>query len=417
MSDFFQIFGAFGQAFNYFGWIILPVAFFYIFKVLWLDFVIDYSERSWLKGLEWTMLEIVPSRNIEKGPKLMESIYAGITGVLTTYSTFDTYLKGAFTDRFSVELFGDQGTVHFLVRVQKKYRNLVEAQIYAQYPDAEITEVEDYTSKFPKVIPNKYWDLWGSDFEFIMPDPYPIRTYDKFEEDITGTMIDPMAALVEVIGSLTPGQYLWLQYVLEPQPEKWKLKQIDLINKLAFRSLSSKGGIWADLVDVFSNLIKGLFAPVEFKGAEKKEEQPLEFRLTPVEKDVLKAVEENLGRNMFRTKMRMIYLGKRENFDKTYVSAFVGSIKQFNDLNMNQVKPEDISKTYGNYLFKKERMAFRQRKIYKRYMGRNMDGKNVVFSTKEMATIFHFPDMGVMSPSVLRVTSKLGQAPPNLPIR
>lgn len=417
ISAFLNYLEGFGRVFSYTWFIILPIAFFYIFKVVWLDYARVHSPRSWVKGLQWVLLEVVPSRNIESGPKLMESIYAGLTGVLTTYNVFDTYLKGAFTDRFSLELVGEDGKAHFYIRTMKKYRNLVEAQVYAQYPDAEIIQVPDYTTRFPKVVPNKYWDLWGTDFEFIMAAPFPIRTYDKFEEDITGTMIDPMAALVEVIGTLSPGQNIWLQYVLEPLPEKWKNEQIAVINKLKGVETPVKKGFLGDMMDVFFSLGKALLAPVEFKAAEKKDQPPLEFRLTPVEKEILKAVEENLGRNSFKVKMRFLYLGKRESFDKTYVSAFIGAIKQFNDLNMNQVKPNDTSKTYANYLFKKERQAMRQRKIYNRYKSRNMDGALVVFSTKELATVFHFPDLGVKSPSVLRTASKLGTAPPNLPVR
>lgn len=412
----FQTFGAAGQVFYHTWFIILPIAFYYIFKIIWLDFARFRSERSWFRGLEWVMLEIIPPREIEKGPKTMESIFSGIAGVLTTHNTFDAYLKGAFTDRFSLEMVGEEGKTHFYIRTQKKYRNLVEAQIYAQYPDAEIQEAFDYTNNFPRVIPNKYWELWGTDFEFVMPPAYPIRTYDKFEETVTGEMVDPMAALAEVMGTLGPGQHIWLQYVLEPLKEDWKKEQKKVIDKLTGRASESSIGLWADIVDVFSNIIKALFSPVEFSKAEKKEEAPLEFRLTPVEKEILKAVEENLGRNSFKTKMRFIYLGKADGFEKPYVSSFIGAIKQFNDMNMNQVKPNDISKTYANFLFKEARLALRQRKIYNRYRNRNMDGANVVFSTKELATVFHFPDMGVRSPSVPRIASKLGTAPANLPI-
>jgi hypothetical protein len=45
-----------------------------------------------------------------------------------------------------------------------------------------------------------------------------------------------------------------------------------------------------------------------------------------------------------------------------------------------------------------------------------MDGAKIVMSAKEMATLFHFPDMGVKSPSIRRVESKLGSAPANLPV-
>jgi hypothetical protein len=413
------IFSAFGQAIANFWWLIFPIMLYFIFKIIWVDYVAFYSPGSWHKSQEWTYLELIPPREIERGPKPMESFFQGITSVLTTYSTFQKYLAGAmWHDRFSLEIVGEEGKIHFIIRTQKKHRNMIEAQIYAQYPDAEIREVPDYTESFPKVIPNIDWTLWGSDLEFVAPGAYPIKTYDKFEESITGEMIDPMAALMEVLGTLGPGEHAWLQFVIQPLPEKWGIEkeQKKIIEKLTGRGSGEIAGLASHIGDVFSNLIPGLFAPPVFNAAAKKDEAPLEFRLTPIEKDILKAVEDNLGKNFFSSKIRLLYIARKEIYDSARVGSIFGAIKQFNEINYNQFKPDDTSKTYGNYLFKKQRLAFRQRKIYNRYKNRNMDGTKLPLSVKELATIFHFPDMGVKSPATPRTAAKLGSAPANLPI-
>ncbi|MEI6587674.1 MAG: hypothetical protein WCO05_01865 [Candidatus Moraniibacteriota bacterium] len=417
----FDILNYSGSVFASYWWVILPAPFWYIFNIVWFDYVSHYGADCWNSKYKWTMLEVIPPREIERGPKPMEIFFTGLSGVISTHNHFSIWLDGAFRqDFFGLELVGEEGKVHYYIRLLKKHRNLVEAQIYAQYPEAQVMEVEDYYTKFPKVIPNKKWDLWGADFIFVKPDPYyPIKTYDQFEESITGEMIDPMAALVEVLGTLGPGQHIWLQYVIVPVQEGESIKGGKVLaDKLKFRATESTGGrLIADVVDVLSNLWAGLFAPPEFKVATaKKDELPLEMRLSTVEKDILKAVEENLGKNFFKTKMRMIYLGKREGFDKSHVSAFVGAIKQFNDLNMNQIKPEDISKTYGQIFFVNRIANLRKRKIYDRYRRRNMDGANLMLSTKELATMFHFPDLSVKSHAITQTTSKLGAAPSNLPI-
>ncbi len=420
INQFFQIIKVIGETIYFFWWIIFPITFYYIFKIIWIDFVAIYSSHSWYNSQKWSLLEIIPPREIEKGPQMMENIFIGLTGVLTTFDTFSEYITGAwYHDRFTVELIGAEGKIHFYIRTQKKYRNMVRSHIYAQYPDAQILEVEDYVENFPKVVPNKHWDMWGTDFEFVANDAIPIKTYDKFEENVTGEMIDPMAALTESLGSLAPGQHLWLQFILQPLPEPRKKELEGIIKELKGEAKESFNGVAQDLLEVLNlkNIIKGLFTKIEFQGTEKDVLQPLEFRLSPMEKERLKATEENLGRNLFSTKMRMIYLGRRENFDKSNMSAFIGAIKQFNDLNLNQVKPEDISKTYANIFFTEGRLALRKRKLYDRYKKRNMDGKKIIFSTKELATVFHFPDMGVKTPAIQRVDSKLGSAPGNLPIK
>ena len=418
--NFFEIFRTLGTVFYYVWWVILVWPLWYIFYLMWLEYVAIYADNSYYSKYKWTMLEVIPPREVERGPKPMEIFFTGLTGVIMNPNPFDINIGGFFRqDPFSFELVGEEGRVHYYIRTVKNRRNMVEAQIYAQFPEAQIIEVEDYYDKFPKIVPNRDWDLWGTDFDFAQKDPYyPIKTYDQFEESITGEMIDPMAALVEQLGTLGPGQHLWLQYMAVPVPEGDSIKGGKaLLDKLKGRTAVPTTGFLGHLMDVISSIFSAMSGPVEFKAAAtKKDEQPLDLRLSPVERDTLKAVEENLGKNFFKTKMRMIYIGKRDGFDKAYCGAFIGAIKQFNDLNLNQVKPEAISKTAGTIFFTKQRADFRKRKIYDRYRRRNMDGYNLLLSTKELATMFHFPNITVKSPAIAQATSRLGVAPANLPV-
>lgn len=416
--------GGFFTVLYHVWWIVLPPFLYIIFKEIWSDFVLAYSADAYMSKWKWTMLEIIPPRDLEKGPKPFESIYAGLSGVMASPNTFDKWIKGTLTQpRFSLELVSEEGKVHYYIRTFKEFGNLVKAQIYAHYPDAEVLEVEDYYQKFPKIVPNRDWDLWGTDFQFVdskMSPYYPMRTYDKFQEDFTGEMIDPMASVVETMGNLGPGQHLWLQMVLSPIPEPDTVKAgKELINAMTGREVKKKLTHKDHLMDVLSNLTN-IFRgkPLEFKSEAKKDDSALSLdqRLTPVERDIYKAVQENIARNNYKTKMRMILIGHRDGFDKSNVSAFIGALKQFNDFNMNQIKPEDISKTYGKIFFTKGIAAMRKRKIYDRYRRRNMDGANLILSTKELATIFHFPTITVKSPAITQTSSKWGAAPANLPI-
>jgi hypothetical protein len=400
------------QSFTEFWWLILPWPLWAVFKIVWMDYV----TKVWANSLQWTMLDVIPPKDLERGPKLMEAIYQVMSGVVVSYNAFEEYILGMFTDRFSMELVGIDGKVHFYIRTQKRYQNLIEAQIYSQYPDAQILEVNDYTKSFPAIVPNRDWNLWGSDLELSEPAPFPIRTYDKFEEDVTGELIDPMAAFVELLGSLGLGQHMWIQFVIKPEGEVWRQKQMKYVEKLAGREKEEEKGVLGHFADVLANLFNALWGPVEFAGQEKKEQQPLEFRLTPGEKDQLKALEENLSKNMYTVKVRFVYLGKKEGFDMANVTAFFGVMRQFNDLNTNNLKPENWSKTYAHFVNIQPRLYRRKRKLYKRYKDRDMDGKKVVFSTSELATLFHFPDMSVKGPAMQKVESKRGSAPSNLPV-
>ena len=403
--------------------VILPPALYFIFKLLWMDHIHGVYGAQ----ISSVLLEIIPPRDVEKSPKVMESVFDGISGTDKGPTTVEEFVQGYFPPTFSLEMMGDgTGRAHIYIRTPKSFRNLVEAYLYAQYPEVEIFEVPDYVDEIPKGAPNKEWEIWGTDFEFTKPDPYPIKTYHFFEEDVTGKMIDPLSGLIETLGKLPPGQKIWFQYIITPVSPTFYNTGQALLQERTGRSVKAKptsaiGNFLRQFGDVIVSIPKAFFGPVEFASAtpEKAEKKDfLEYQLTPVEKEVIKALETNIGKNVFGVRMRMIYIGKRKGFDRTFLSSFIGGIKQFNDGNYNGFKPNDASKTYANYLFIQSRLRYRQRKIFGRYKQRDSDPSSTKFvmSTSELATVFHVPDMNVTAPALSRVASKRGSAPQNLPI-
>lgn len=421
LGDFLQGIGAMYALVASVWYLILPPFLYPLFKMLWMDHV----QGRYASTIQYVLLEIIPPKEIEKSPQLMESIYAGLAGVMKGYNPVEEFIQGQFPASFSLEMVSREGTVHFYVRTQKGFRNLVEAHFYAQYPDMEISEVPDYVDDVPTTAPNNEWDLWGADFELTKPDLYPIKTYRSFEEDVTGKMIDPIAGVIEALGRLGSGQHMWFQMIIVPEKDTWYKKGLTTIDEFVGKekkeSTNFFAKVLADIMDILKNIIPGMFGPPAFSATaakEQKQEQPLEFRLSPGQKDVLKALESNLGKQMFRTKMRLLYVGRRDGFDKSNISIFMGALKQFNDQNLNGFRPNDASKTYANYLFVNERLRYRQRRIFQRYRHRDPSPPDKMFelSTEELATLFHMPDMSVMAPSFTRVAAKRATAPSNLPI-
>ena len=149
---------------------------------------------------------------------------------------------------------------------------------------------------------------------------------------------------------------------------------------------------------------------------QRRSEQPLQFRLTPGEQETLKAVEESVTKNGYRTKLRFIYIGRREGFDRGFLSGVNGALQQFNDSMLNSLGQDNRTKTFANYIWVEPRMRYAQRKIFNRYLDRDPDGPTFVMNSEELATIYHMPDMSVLSPAISRVEAKKGGAPINLPI-
>ncbi|MDI6777925.1 MAG: hypothetical protein QMD77_01935 [Patescibacteria group bacterium] len=415
LKEYFQ---TIGQVVSATWWFMFPIVLFWLFKELYWRYVwVEYQ-----KGLKWTLLEIKPPRNIERSPRTMEQIFAILHGVWSTPSYFEMYFKGRiFQSIFAFEIRGVNGEMHFYIRTETRYRDFVEAAIYSQYPEAEIEEAEDYVNTVPASTPNPEWNLWGTDYKFSKDDAYPIRTYHKFQEEVTKGMIDPLAPLADSLAFLPPGHQLWLQILIRPvKDNEWTPAVKKVVATLAGREIKKESmaiiRFFSEAVGVLVSSVQNIFGPVPEKKEEKKEEQPLQFRLTPVEKDVLQAVEESLNKKAFKTKLRLLYVAPRDSFRKAYYQAVDGFTHQFNDPNLNTLTKDNETKTYANYWFRKYRLTWAQRKIFRRYITRDNDGPNMYLNTEELATIWHLPDMSAVSPSIARIEAKKSGAPLNLPV-
>ncbi|HLM84124.1 MAG TPA: hypothetical protein VK254_02870 [Candidatus Bathyarchaeia archaeon] len=414
-----QYFQAIGQLWTISWWWAGPIVLFWLFKILWKK----YSLGLYLGTMKWIVLEIKPPRNIERSPRTMEQVFAALHGVWSTPNYIDKYVRGKWIQSFiSFEIQGVNGEMHFMIRCERKFRNFIESLIYSQYPEAEIQEVEDYTLSVPKNTPNAEWDLWGVDFKKAKDDAYPIRTYKYFQEDVTKGMIDPLAELADVCAALPPGQQIWIQIVVTPEHDKdWQKAVKKVADKLAQREVAKEPffifrffqQVWEIISLSFSYISK---PELEFATEKKKEEQPIIFKLTPGEQEILKAVEESVTKKGYRTKLRFIYIGRREGFDRGFLSGVNGAMQQFNDMMLNSFAHENETKTFANYIWVEPRMRYAQRKIFNRYLDRDFDGPSFVMNSEELATIYHMPDMSVVSPAISRVEAKKGGAPLNLPI-
>lgn len=407
-------------------WVVLPIPIWKIFYLVWEE----YIDLMWAASTKNVVLEIVPPADTEKSPKIMEQIFHG----LHTYSginMFEKYLGWRTNqDKFSFEIASHSGSVHFYIRCPAAARNNVEAQIYAQYPDTEIFEVEDYVwTHTPKNLPNSEWDVWGTTLQLVKEDQVPIRTHQTFKEDITGAMIDPLSSLTEVMSALGKNQNVWLQMVFTPISEgEWYPQSVEYLNKLIGKEPKAKSSksffeYLGELAVLPGNVLRGMFvAEAELTapsaGAEDAAKEDFNInKLSPDEQEKVKAIYANIAKIAFKTTLRFVYVGKRDGFNKALgVAGVMGAIKQFGDTNLNGFMPDPRSKTFALYHFTQSRLAFRQRRVIQNYRDRSFAHGGFVFNIEELATVYHFPDISVKSPNVSRIDAKKGSAPANLPI-
>ncbi len=410
-----------------FWWLILTPMVWLIFDNLWGEYrVLRFVIRQ-----KYILLEIVLPPDVEKSPRIMEQVFSGLWS-FSTLNKLEQYCGWRpMQDKYSFEIASLEGSVHFYIKCTKSGRDNVEAQIYAQYPTAEIFEAEDYTKKVPLNLPNKNWDVWGSSIMPFDHEAVPIRTYRYFIEDVTGKMVDPLSSLAEVFSSFGKNQYGWFQIIFTPDSEPgWLPKFKEYVNSILEKygakisekgKTSALGNFISELAVLPGNVARGVYsnelsAPASMGEEESSGEGFNVNKLPPGEQDKLKAIHDNMTKPAFKTAIRYVYLGRRENFNKAVgVAGPMGALKQFSISNMNSLIPENNTKTFANYYFTNSRLTYRKRKIVQNYRDRDATGTYFHFNTEALASVFHFPDMNVTAAGLRKVEAKKGQAPTNVP--
>jgi hypothetical protein len=372
------------------------------------------------------VLEVKPPKEIESSPKNMEQIFAGLWGSFGTVGNkYEKYILGKIQDYFSFEIVGLNGEIHFYLRTLKQFRNLIEAQVYSQYPQAEIKEVEDYAYKLPADVPGRNWNLWGCRLKLSNKDAYPIRTYPFLIDEVKTDQpfFDPLAGLMEVLGKLQPGEQIWIQLLFRPEEDKRRNELIKEAYKiLGKKEAAPREGIiisdikgWFDAVyNVIYTFIFDQAPPATIK--DKKDDLPsLALYLSPGEKDMIKGIEDKASKKVYESKLQFVYVGRKEIFTMAYVSAVFGIFSQFANLNMNALRPDPPTMTKANYAFAKVRKAYKQRVLLRMMRTRSFWEKGYTFNIEELATLFHFPTVAVKGPMTPYIGSKKGGAPMDLP--
>ncbi len=368
----------------WFLWVPLLLGF--VFINLWET----QKKLTFFKNMEWVLLEIKIPKEVFKSPKAIEAILNS----LYTKSSDSPWYKGNLSPWYSLEIVGTNGGVYFFIRTPKNSRNFVESLIYAQYPSAEVIEAVDYTysSNFEDL---DEWSLWGAEFGLVKEDAYPIKTYVDFgleggakEEQ----KIDPIVSFLEFLGSLKQGEQIWFQIDIRGAGKEWVDEGEKVVDKLLGRDKK----------------------PGDEDGKEKK--------LSKREQEVATIVEKSFSKYGFQTGIRIIYIAQRDIFNKANVGAIIGSMGQYNTVDLNGFKPIwKLDPEPFGFLMKEKREAIRKEIILDAYRKRcyfsvPYHRKPFVLNTEELATIYHYPGSVAETPSFERIGAKKSEPPSTLPI-
>lgn len=319
----------------------------------------------------------VPKEN-DKQPMAAETLFASLHGI------------GG--NRLSFEIEAKEKSIRFYTWVPMDLRGYVESQLFAQYPNIEISEMKDYAD--PSRIPENLVAV-GTELVLDREDFYPIKTFLNFE-------VDPLAAITGTLSKLDETQRIWIQIVVQPEDNRWRDAAIKYINDV--RGGSRTAGF---VKDVASELMKfgGELVGAAIRGGSyvEGEKEIKKVELSPGVEAALKEIEAKSSKLGFRTNIRLVVFDRDAQAAKNKLQQTVGVFKQFNTNNLNS--------------FEVSELLDKRAEVLERYANRTAGGPHsFILNVTELASIYHLPNISVVTPNIVWAGSKKGEPPATLPL-
>lgn len=397
------------------GWIFLgipvigPIGLTIAFAGAWMWYVNSYFIFSRTDPI---LLDVKMPAEVTKSPRAMEIVLTNLWIRMSTTTFIDRNWSGGVLPTFSLEIVSLGGEVHFCIWTKRILKNTVESNLYAQYPEIEIVEIEDYATKF-QYDPKKH-QCFVSGYRAesnagIKPDDpainaYPMKTYIDYELDKDPKeefKIEPMAQVLEVFGTMNKDEQAWLQIVIRGHFSKeWKETVENEVEKIRRES-------------------------TQLRPNGHEDEDAVGFpRPTWRQTEQIRTMERNLGKLPFDFGIRSIYIGPRGKMRSPEYGALRWIFRPYANQNyMTYIRPR-----FGHNIYDYPWQDWRDIR-YELFTYRFLDAyrRRLFFqppwvtpyniTTPEvLATIWHPPSRTVKTPGLQRIPSAKSEPPANLPM-
>lgn len=406
------------------GWLVIVAL---LLWIIWRIYMY-VKMNEYISSIQWTFFQITIPDDSEETPKAMENAFDTWDGLHKGPDLIEKYFEGYLEAWYSCEIHCTRGRARYLMVVPTAHRTFFEGVIYGQYPEATITEVDDYTRKYPWQGIDKEFDLYGTEMILSNEDFKPVKTYHDYEDTLAeeDRFVDPHQALIEAYTNIDDNQEFWVQILVRPMDAKTIQAWVDegeaVIDELAGKDVAKARGIirtvWEGLLDLPGEFVRAaLNGPLE-PGVPSKSNGLSFPKVSEADRAKAEGILRKISKGGYKTKVRVIHIAPLGELHKPNISRAIGAFKQFNTFHLNSFKPDPATKTNGpNYLMKAWRRYWRKRRILLNFQWRDFWGLDSGFfmSGEELATIFHFPAKYMRAPSIERSKSGQGSAPENIP--
>ncbi len=344
---------------------------------------------------EGMLLGIKVPKGSEKMPLAAEQMFAALHGLLRLHPEDQEHL--------AFEISGRPDGIFFYSWVPAELRSFVQGQIYAQYPNAEIKNVDDYASaeQLEGQVSRSDLHTASAILRLSKEDYFPILTFPDFE-------VDPLAGITGALAEVGPDEQVWVQLLIRPVGDVWQEAGHAYVEEV--RSGASGGGInpadiagdiFKELGNIVVHMGRSFFHPdLEPYGTEDYGSGSV--RLSSGQELMLESIERKLSRLGFESAVRVVAVGPTAVDARSRLRAAVASFRQFSSTQLNSFEASEIEEDNLAALLK--------------YRHRTFPAQSSILTTEELASVFHLPNVSVETPAISWSTYRKSEPPLNLPV-
>lgn len=316
-----------------------------------------------------------------------DTLFSSIAGLKPEHGFFK-WLRGR-NDHIAFEIVTKDNKISFYVAVPDKLKHLLEQQIHAQYPFAEIIEETDYNIFEPQC------HVVGAHLWFKYTSIFPFKTYKKLDSDPLVAMLNPLSQIGEHEGAV-------IQYVIRPAHSHWRSHGVHLIREIKegqkFEDVAGRGFFGKAWKELRTFAAVGLHKKDPTKSTSAGED----YHLTQMEEEMVKNMEEKLSHGGLEITIRLVTTALTREKAQLNLENIINSYSQFNIYRYGNSFGAAIPSKPNNLV---------SASIYRSFE----EGRHFVASTEELASFWHLPLPSTETPHINWLGARKAPPPPNMP--
>ena len=293
------------------------------------------------------------------------------------------------SDYISFEIAAFEKKISFYINCPATLKDVIEKQVHAQYPTAQIEEIVGYNPFVQGAV--------QATTELILQKKYvyPFRTYKLMETD-------PLNAITNAMSKLDESEGAVIQLIISPAGDRWQKKPRHMaldIQQGKNPAVVEKGIIGRVFHDLIFRSNTGKKNPSRSSRDLSGLDSPI--NLTPMQQEIVKRLEEKASRPGYKANVRIITSAKDAVSADMHMRNIIASFMQYTILPFNgfKIKKRNDNRILLDYIFR----AF------------NDYGNRFILNTEELASIWHLPTPFTETPNIKWLLSKRAPAPVNIP--